>query len=214
MHKLNQRGELLIPLVIVLVLLLGSIGFGAWAFMGRQDYKNNVDAKIDEAVVAAEEKLSAEKEAEFAEQEKSPYETYQGPSAFGTLNFSYPKSWSAYIDETNNREITGYFHPRIVPSTNSETSFALRFEVVSQTYDKSMQSYESDVRSGRAKVTAYRAPKVSSELGSRVEGEIDTKKQGVMVLLPVRDKTIKIWTEGDGYRGDFTKVLESLTFEP
>ncbi|MDQ3123336.1 MAG: hypothetical protein M3Q14_01475 [bacterium] len=216
MHKLNQEGSLLIPFILVFFLLAGSIGFGAWAYMGRQDYKNNVDAKIQEAVAAAEDKLSAEKESEFTEREKSPYRTYQGPIAFGTVRLTYPKTWSAYVDEGNSdsSSVVGYFHPKFVPDIESETSFALRFEVESTPYDNYMSGVQGAAGSGDVKVSAYRAPKIKSVLGSRVEGEIDENKQGVMIVLPLRDKTIKIWTEGDSFRGDFTKILSQLSFVP
>lgn len=216
MHKLNEKGSLLIPLVAVIVLLFSSIGFGAWAFAGRQDYKNNVDDKIDEAVEAASEKLALEKEAEFAEREKSPYKTYQGPVTFGTLSITYPRTWSGYIEETGSgaRGMSGYFHPDFVPAITSDTSFALRFEVVNTAYDQVLKNFDAMIKSNRAKVSAYRAPKVPDVLGARVEGEIISKKQGVMILLPLRDKTIKIWTEGDSFRGDYATVLDSFTFAP
>ncbi|MDQ3065316.1 MAG: hypothetical protein M3Q36_03540 [bacterium] len=216
MHKLNQQGSLLIPLVLVVLVLFASAGFGAWAYMGRQDYKNNTDAKIEEAVEVANEKLSDELNVEFAELQKNPNNRYKGPVAFSTLQLVYPRTWSAYIDEGDSRatKIFGYFHPKFVPATDSDTSFAFRFEVESKTYDVIMRSVESSVKSGKVKVSAYRAPKVKTALGSRVEGEIINKKQGVMVILPVRDKTIKIWTEGDTYRGDFEKILSQLSFVP
>ncbi len=216
MHKLDEEGSLLIPLIMVVLLLLGSIGFGAWAFAGRQDYKDNVDAKIAEAVEASEEIVSLEKEAEFTEREKSPYKTYQGPSALGTLTVTYPKTWSAYIEEgrSGNTELTGYLHPNFVPDTRGETSYALRFEVVGQSYDQVLKAFDSPVKAGRASVGAYRAPKVQQALGAYITGEIASKKEGQMVLFPVRDKTIKIWTEGQTFRGDFATVLEQVTFIP
>lgn len=214
MHKLNERGELLIPLVLVSVLLLTAIGFGAWAFSGRQDYKNNVDAKIAEAVEASNETLSLEKEAEFAEREKSPYKTYQGPEPFGTLVVTYPRTWNAHVVEKQSGTtlIDGYFQPNFVPDTNSDDSFALRLEVLDQSYDTVIKTYESKIKTGKISVAAYRVPKVEAALGSRLTGEVLTKKQGVLVLLPMRDKTIRIWTEGDNFRGDFETVLNELTF--
>lgn len=216
MHKLNEEGSLLVPLIAVSVLLLSSLGFGFWAFAGRQDYKNNVDAKIQEAVVAANETLTAEKDAEFAEKEKSPFVTYAGSATYGALTITYPKTWSAYIDETGKgaTPLSGYMHPRFVPATNSDTNFAFRFEVVDTAYDTVLKTFDSGVRTGKVSVNAYRAPKVDSVLGARIEGEIISRKQGVLVLLPIRDKTIKVWTEGQEFRADFSAILEALSFVP
>ncbi len=214
MHKLDERGSLLIPLILVIMLLMGALGFGAWAFAGRQDYKNNVDAKIDEAVEAATEQNSIEKEAEFAEREKQPFKTYLGPASLGSISVTYPKTWSAYVNEKGNGTtvLEGYMHPNYVPELNSDTSFALRFKIVNSTYDKELKGFEPKARTGKVVVAAYKAPKEENALGSMITGEIDTKQQGVVVLLPMRDKTIRIWTEGEDFRGDFTTMLESFTF--
>ncbi len=217
MNKLDERGSLLVPLAVVSALLLFSLIFGTWAFAGRQEYKNNVDAKIAEAVAATEETVALRKDAEFAEASKLPYRTYQGPSTYGSLNISYPKNWSSYIDESGrgNTPVSGYGHPDFVPSTSvRENNFALRFEVQNTAYDAAVKSFDSSVRSGSVRASAYRAPKVDSVLGMRLEGEIESRKQGVMVLLPLRDKTIKIWTEGQDYRTDFAKILEEFSFTP
>jgi hypothetical protein len=216
MQKLNEQGSLILPLVIVVVLLVGALGFGGWAYTSRQDYKDNVDEKIAEAVEASNEQLSIEKDAEFAEREKSPLRNYLGPSALGSVSVVYPKTWSAFIDEGagGKAELNAYFHPDFVPPEESEVSFALRLEVVNQTYDQVIKSYDSKVKTAKITATAYRAPKVTSELGVQLRGEIDSKKQGVLVLLPARDKTIKIWTEGQNFVNDFNAVLDSLTYIP
>ncbi len=214
MHTLDEKGGLLIPLVLVIVLLLGALGFGAWAFSGRQDYKNNVDSKIAAAVETANEKLSVEKEAEFAEREKSPSKSYQGPTALGAINIVYPKTWSAYVVESEggNIVLSGYFHPGFVHDVRSDSSFAFRLEIVNDTYDAVIKTFDSKVKSGKVSVAAYRAPKVEASLGAMLTGDITSKKQGTLVLLPLRDKTIRLWTEGQDYKGDFDAILKELTF--
>ena len=217
MRKLNQAGSLLLPLIIVIVLLLGALGFAGWAFMGREDYKNNSDAKAAVAAEAAAKAESIKKDAEFAEAEKSPTKTYTGPTTFGSLTFSYPKTWSAYISEANKSStaVEGYFSPNFVPDIQSEISFALRIQIVSTPYATVLKGYDSSTKGGKTTVSAYRAPKVPDSLGSMITGDIATKKQGTMVLLPLRDKTIKIWTEGSDYIGDFNNIiLAGLTFVP
>lgn len=213
MRKLNEMGSLLLPLIIVSLLLLGALGFGYWAYAGLQDYKNNVDIKITEAVEAAEKIIAAEKESEYAEKEKSPFVTYQGPSTYGSLVITYPKTWSVYIDEGSSAPLSGIMHPRFVPA-NDETSYALRFEVVNKAYDTELKAFDSKVKNGQIRVSAYRAPKVDSMLGSRLEGELTNKKQGVLILLPLRDKTLKLWTEGQDYRSDFDTLLAVFNFVP
>jgi len=217
MRKLNQTGSMLVPLVIAVVLLLGSLGFGMWAFLGRQDYKNNSDAKAKVAAAKAVRAEDVKKDAAFAEAEKSPLKTYTGPATYGSLTLLYPKTWSAYISEGSRSAnvVDGYFSPNFVPDIQSSTSFALRIQVVSSDYATILKSFEATVKAGKTTVAAFRAPKVPGTLGSVVSGVLDSKKSGTMVLLPLRDKTIKVWTEGGDYLNDFNNtILPNLTFVP
>lgn len=215
MHKLNERGSLLIPLIITGSLLFFSLIFAFWAFAGRQEYKNDVDGKIAEAVEAAEDQLSIEKEQEFAELQKSPYETYTGPSAFGTLSITYPKTWSVYLnDSSSTQPVKGYMHPDIVTAEKQGSIFAFRFEVVNQNFDAVAKTFDGKVKSQDVTYTVYRIPKQQSVAGARIVGIIEDKTQGEMVILPLRDKTIKIWTEGSDYRKDFEAILQEFNFVP
>ena len=47
------------------------------------------------------------------------------------------------------------------------------------------------------------------------ENYLNGDKQGTMIILPVRDKTLKIWTEGNEFVGDLDKIiLANLSFVP
>lgn len=214
----NGMNRLLIPLIISVVLFLGAAVFGIWAFTGMQDYKNNSDKKVASAVEIAQQQTSTAKDKEFVEKEKSPLKEYKGPAAFGTLSLQYPKTWSAFVTESENSSgtpIDGYLHPGFVPGLQSGTDYALRVKVVSRQYADELKQFEGKVKSGKVKVTPYTAPKVSGILGSRVEGEINTGQQDTLVLFPLRDKTIEISTESAQFKGDFDSIiLANLTFVP
>ena len=212
-----HRGPWLILFIVTFLLFLGAAGFGVWAFAGRQDYKNNTDQKVAAAVKIAQEETSAANEAEFAEQEKNPLQPYTGPAALGSASIEYPKTWSAYVEESGNGStpLDGYFHPDFVPSTRSDVGFAIRIQVVESDYAAELKKFESNAKNGKVKVSPYTAPNVEDTVGARVDGEIITGKKGSMVLLPVRDKTLKVWTEADQFQKDFNEIiLASLRFTP
>ena len=73
--KKHHAWGLIISLIVSLLLLLGAIGFGVWAYGGREDYKNNVDQKISAAVEVAQKQKSEEKDKEFIEKEMKRRET-------------------------------------------------------------------------------------------------------------------------------------------
>lgn len=208
---------LIIPLVIFVLLFLGAAGFGLWAFKERGTYKDNAQVIIDKEVKLAEQRVSTEKDKEFVEKEKLPTKTYKGPSTFGSVEFSYPKTWAAYMNESGkgSSPLNGHLHPNFVPAVDSGTAFALRIEVIEKSYDNEMKQFDSKVKAGKVSVTPFRAELVPDTLGARVEGEINTGQKDIMILFPVRDKTLKISTESASFYGDFANIiLKSLKFVP
>ncbi len=220
MSKLNEHGAatgLLIIIAVLTLLLIGSCSFAIWAYAGRQDYKNNVDKKIAAARQDAETQTSAAKDKEFAEAYKNPLKTYNGPPTYGSISFQYPKTWSAYVDTNGGNPLDGYFQPDVVPGIESNMPYALRIEVTSDSYDQEMNQFSDSVANGTVKISAFRAAKVPSTLGSKVEGQITDNQaiKGTLVIFPLRDKAFKVWTESSQYINDFNNsVLPNLSFSP
>ena len=222
MKTLTQRGAvnvLLLPLILVVVFFLGAVGFGYWAFAEREDYKNNSDQKVAVAVSAAEKRTQAADAKIFAEKEKQPLRTYVGPSQFGALTIQYPKTWSAYVIEgkdSSSKPVETYFYPEFVPNvSNNDQTYALRAELVSESYDQVLNDYEGSVKTGKVTITPYRLPKVPNIVGSRIEGQLTTNKQGTMVILPLRNMTLKIWVDASSFAPDFNNIiLPNITFTP
>src|SRR3989344_8913383 len=222
MNRKDQSGSTLFIVVVSLlgIGLLASGGFGFWAYSGRQDYKDNVDLKVAAAVKIAKEDQAVELTKKFEDLAKSPYKTYQSPATAGSVTFTYPKTWSAYVDEPNaSQPINGYFHPNQVPGTNSGTSYALRVEMLGSDYSQIIKSYESLVKKGDLIASPYIPPKMvgvpNAQLGTRFDGLMSQNKSGSVVILKVRDKTLKIYTEATDFMADFNNnVLPSLVYIP
>lgn len=224
MRNHNQAGSGLVWVilsVLMTVLFLSAAGFGFWAFSQRNDYKNNSDAKSAEAVKIAEDNLRAELEKVFIEKEKSPYRVYNGTATFGAVSFSYPKTWSALVDESGKgvNPVIAYLHPGNVPGLTSGVSFAVRMEIIDRPYADVLKSFDSVIKNGKVTARAFvpELLKENSEVvpGVYLDGEIASKKQGSMVLMKVRDKTLKLWTESRDFSGDYNDtILKTLTFSP
>jgi hypothetical protein len=219
--KLDESGSLLVPLVVIVVLLFGTIAFGVWAYLGMQDYKTNSDQKSAAAVAQAVKEEDIKKDAAYAEAEKSPFKTYKGPEAYGSLSFQYPKTWSTYVvqDDRSQTNLAGYMNFDIVPNIASkDVQFALKFTVLDQTYNDVVKSFDSLIQAKSVQASAYQAPKVAGTAGMKFTGKTDrvnANKIATLVVFPVRDKTIEIWTEGDAFLNDFNNtILPSLTFVP
>jgi hypothetical protein len=216
MRKLDSRGRInpLMPgLIISVVFLLGAIGFGIWSFMEMQTYKNDYQELVDSAVEAKREELMKEAEDEYNEREKSPYKNYVGPSQYGNVNITYPKTWAAYVNEGGGDPIEAYFHTNFVPGLETigkTTQYALYVSVLDQAFERSLSPYASNIRAGKATSQPYAAPNVPSAVGARI-----TAANSIVVLLPIRDKTLKLETQSPAFYADFDSIiLANLTFEP
>lgn len=220
--NINQSGAiniLLIPLILVVLLFFGALGFGYWAFSSRQDYKNNSDQKAAAAVDVAVDQTKAADAKLYAEEAKKPLKSYVGPAAFGSVTVEYPKTWSSYIIESNAQSgmpVNSYFSPDFVADVgNQNNSYALRMQVVSQSYDTVLRSFDGQVRSGATTVSPYSLPKVPNVVGSKIQGQVAPNKQGTMIILPLRNMTLKIWTDASQFLPDFNNIiLPNMTFSP
>jgi hypothetical protein len=213
----------ILTIIILVVLLIASLAFGYWAFSGRQDYKNNSDKEAAEAVAAAKTAQAAQLQAQFDQQSKSPYKTFSGSPTYGSITFSYPKTWSAYVDTTGSNEaINGYFAPGEVPGIQGKSAFALRVELVNTDYTQVLQQFSSLITQGTVTAKAYVPPKLQGvanvTAGTYLSGQINNQDQtqrGNMVAIRVRDKTLEIYTESADFLPDFNNtILASLTFAP
>lgn len=220
LHK-AQRGSLnalLLPLIGVSLLFVLSIVFGVWVYGQMSDYKNNSDSKSADAVSLAVKKEDAKKLVEFTEASKNPLKTYNGPSAYGSVQVQYPKTWSAYVIEqnTDSNSIDGYFNPNFVPAVSDlGSSFALRVRVLNQSYANTVQSFQGNIKAARVTAAPYSFAKVPNVVGTKLDGQIATGKQGTMIIMPLRASTVEVWTENSTAAADFvTYILPNFSFAP
>jgi hypothetical protein len=216
--KSSEQGAfnvLVIPLVLSTLFFFIALGFGLWAFAGRNDYKNNVDQKIATATKVAVDRANTAKDNEYLEKEKNPYRDYTGPDVLGSFSLKYPKTWSTYLSLEKGNTVM-IFHPLVIPANDKTAAYALRVEVIDGPYDKEATKWDSDAKTGAVRITPYRLPKLPDVLGVRIDGQIvKDKKRGSIVLLPMRDKTMKISTESEDFVKDFNNIiLPNFTFVP
>lgn len=212
----EKKHSKLLPIILSLLLVL-SLGFGLWSFVMMLDYRNNSDKKSDAAVSKALSEQKTKLDAEYAEKEKLPNETFVADSEFGSMSFTYPKNWELYVDSRgsgSSASIDGYAFPGFVPSITGDKLFALRFQVSNRDYESELKAFDTSVKNSTTKVTPYRLDKVNGQLGSRIEGQITTKAKGVLYLFPLRGKTIKVWTENIDYTTDLDGIIKNFTYAP
>lgn len=203
---------LLVSLIFTIVVLLSVAGFAVWAFTSRQDYKNNSDQKAAAAAEVAKKNAEAAKDNEYLEKEKYPLKSFTAPDNIGKISIEYPKTWSGYISTQDNNFFV--FDTDVV-NANTNALHALRISVEDTEYNSVINQYESQVAQGALSAKAYSLPQVPTVVGVKLDGEVQTGQQGSLVILPLRDKTIKIECQIPDRLKDFNKIiLPSVSFNP
>lgn len=203
-----------IIIVALSVLLATFIGLFIWMLFNYTEAKNNLDSKINIAVAEAKEAQAEELEAEFAEREKNPYETFAGPADYGELSFEYPKTWSVYIesDASKGGDFKAYLNPGGVNTVSEKTLNALRvsildksFETVTADYKKQMDKKDSNLK--------VQATTVNGVSANRYSGTIPgTEFNGYIVIFKIRDKTAVFRTDSVLFANDFDTLLKTINF--
>ena len=216
----NRQGgyidPLLIPLIAAVVLLVGVAGFGAWAYSSRQVYKNNSDQKSAVASAAAVKAAQQKDATKYAEEAKNPLKQFVGPSQYGSITAKYPKTWSGYVIKNSSTPLSAYFQPDVVGDILDQNSaYALRIQVVNQSYAAQLQTYSSLVQGKKVTVSPYSFAKVPGVVGSRIDGQISNKNQGTIIVMPLRNLTMLISTESQSFEPDFNNIiLPNFSFSP
>lgn len=201
---------LIIPLIVIGITMIVATVFAVMYYGKYNEQRDHNQPIIDAAVKEAEEVQKAALEDDFAEREKLPTVTYTSPSELGSVKISMPKTWSQYVEVGKNREIEFYAHPHYVPSDG--VNYALRMSVTNRAYADEMKGYESAIKKGDLKSTSVQ---VAGVTGARLDGFLKKEQEGSIVIFPLRDKTLRVWTENVEFRGDFDNiVLKALTFVP
>lgn len=195
----------------VLVLILGSVSI--WALVNYNDQKTDVDGRVTAAVAEGKKEQADEDEAKFLEREKEPLKNFAGPADYGRLTFSYPKTWSLYIDKdgTTGGDYEAYLNPGEVPSTSQSDvqQFALRIVIEQKDYDSVLQGYDSLVKKGDLKQSTTAS---QGNQGTRLDGSFSKNIRGAAVIYKSRDKTITIRTDSDTFKPDFEKLVKTIEY--
>lgn len=207
----------LVSIVVESLIIIGLAIYTVNIYGSRQDYKNNVDIKIASAVSVAKTQQSSMDATNYANQVKYPLTNYTGPSDYGSISVNYPKTWSAYVDTTgSNNFVDAYFNPGFVPAISSASQpFALRVQIINQAYTNTINNFSSQEQNNLIKAIPYSLPKVPQVVGVELVGQVFPNLNGTLVVLPLRNETLEIWTIGQNYLSDFNNIiLPNFTFSP
>jgi len=211
-RKTRENGSEKAMLIVIICLIVCFVGISAlsvWLYMSYTDQKNNVDYKVSAAVAAAKNEQSIADDDKFAKREKEPLREFIGPEDYGRLTFSYPKTWSTYInnDVSKGGTFEAYLNPITVPPISVNQQFALRVSIQETDYGKVISTYDSLVKKGDLKSTSV---SVDGNSGTRLDGAFSKDIRGSAVIYKIRDKTVTIRTDATTFTADFNALVTTL----
>lgn len=196
------------------LLVLVSIGVAIWAFTQYSDMKNNFDSRLAASAEEASKSLETQYEQKYQDRLKEPYLTFNGPADYGSVKFSYPKTWNLYIakDITASNysgDYEAYLNPDAVPAVSTTQPFALRVNIVAKNYDSVVAEYANSVKNGDLK---SKSATIDGVTGTRLDGKFTKDIEGAAILVKIRDKTLIMRTDKTSFVADFDKIMTSVTF--
>lgn len=186
--------------------------FAVWSYISFIDTRSDVEGKIKVAEAEARNQQAELDRKNYLEESKNPRLEFVSPSEYGRVSFMYPRNWSVYIhnDGSDRRDYVAYLHPVTVPSVISRDSrFALKLEIINKDFDVVMKQYESLLKKGDL---TSGTPEFNGNASTRIDGAFAKDLRGSVVLMRVRDKTIRFSTQADTFKPDFKTILDTVKF--
>lgn len=210
-HEVGSSNPYLIATIVLVVLFVGAGSFAIWSFVNYNEQKSNVDAKVSLAVAEAKRVQVEEDERKFAEREKQPNRVFVGPEDYGRLTFSYPKTWSTYVDRDASKggAYQAYLHRDVVPPVSSVQQYMLRVSIEDKNYDNVIRTYEGRVEKGQLRSSTA---SFNGHTAARFDGDLTNNIRGAAVVFKVRDKTVTLQTDADQFKSDFDALVETINF--
>lgn len=215
--KPKRQISLNIPMILAGLLLISTIALGLLSINYANKYteaKTDVDGQKAAAAAAAKEEQKVVDQKEHEEMDKQPYRTYQAPAVLGAIQAEFPKNWNVYAkeEEKSDIQLDVYMYPGVVRDENSTTEpYSFRIRMQQKLYPEAMLPYQKRVEKGQLKAQTVTVSGIS---GTRFDGAITDERTGAIILLPVRDKTLFIWTESPTYMTDYDQIVAKMAISP
>lgn len=208
-----------VTIIILSLALVTFVGLFVWMFVRYNEASTDLEGKLE---VARTEAANAQEEKDYEayqEEAKNPYQSFTGPTDYGSLSFQYPKTWSLYVadDASDGRDYRAFFNPGQVDKIDEQTTIhALRVTIKDESYDDVVKSYQTYVERQEKGLSAK-----SVQIG--VDGAItanlytgtlpDTEDlTGHIIVFKIRDKAVIMQTDSLLFEGEFDKILSTVTF--
>lgn len=202
--------------VIAVVFGVGTLVFGVLAVVSYSGL-SRAERILEDSERRAEERGKslgkAESEQYYKELIETPYRRYTAPDFAGRFAIVFPKNWNVYSKEAEGQspQVNLIAHPDFIVELPGDNAYALRVNLIKEPFAANKKKFDDEIKSGKLKSENITVSGIS---GVRLTGKYDNKHDGVLVLVPVRDKTISIATDDKKFLPEFEQILAKAQITP
>ncbi|HSH31822.1 MAG TPA: hypothetical protein VK963_04125 [Candidatus Saccharimonadales bacterium] len=211
-----NQGGINLTAALIVFLSFGVVLFGALSvisFSASQRATTSLRAATGQSYDQGRKDQKAEDQAQAEAEAQSPYRSYIAPAVYGGFEIKFPKNWNAYVVEnTSATPLSLTLHPDFVKQLDGgDNVYATQIYLSRELYAAALRRYDEPLKK---RLLTKRAVTVSGISGTWLEGKVDGRHDGVMVIVPVRDKVIKFSTDDKRFLDSFNQILAQAVITP
>lgn len=218
---METGGRVNLHIVLTIFLGLGMLLFGVLAVLAY-NHDATSTANINQTVAKAKSEAAAKQKKADDEANRIanelPYRTYTALPVDGGFSLKIPKSWSIYAAHGSDSAVTQLDLMADLDVVNNNlaskalNTHAFRLQLLNKTQTTVIRSYDDKIKK---KEVSSKTIQVSGINATWLEGSIDDQRHnGVVVILPVRDKTMVINTDSRDFLTEFNQILAEAKINP
>ncbi|HSX41179.1 MAG TPA: hypothetical protein VLF21_00880 [Candidatus Saccharimonadales bacterium] len=218
---MHNGGRVNLHIVLTIFLGLGMVLFGVLAVIAY-NHDAVTTANLNDTVSRAKAAAAADQkkldDAANIKANELPYRTYTALPVDGGFSLNIPKSWSLYAGHNSTDSVVqldliadldvvnNYLNNKVI------NTHAFHLQLLNKTQTNVIRSYDDKIKK---KDVSSKTVQVSGINATWLEGAIDDQRHnGVVVILPIRDKTMVISTDSHDYLSEFNNILSQAKIIP
>ncbi len=206
-----QSGQVNLLLLLAIFFGVGTVLFGTLAVIAynqRNTALTTVNDQISKAVTKAKVDQKKASDAQHAIENQLPYRTYIADKTDGSFELQIPKNWSVYAE----RATSGENQLLMIASLDAVTvnkmglnTQPFKMQLIRKSALDVVKKYQQDIK--KNKITS-KTIKVAGIESTQLEGVLDADRHnGIMIIVPVRDKSMVFITESQSYLKEFSEII-------
>lgn len=214
-----QAGQASLHMILTIFLGFGMVLFGILAVVAYSD-SNKIHATLDQRLKTATEDATKKQKAVDAEAYRKaaelPFRAYIAGVVDGGFTLQVPKDWSIYAQHGQLNaavQLDLMINPANVDfNVGGVNTLAFHLKIVKMQLPDVVKTYDEKIKK---KQVAGSGITVSGISATKLEGTIDDQRHnGVVILFPIRDKTMIISTDSHNYITEFNQIVATAHIIP